>query len=46
MGKLFLKYTGGLIALYVVVYNGSRSGQVITSGANGYSRAVRTLQGR
>lgn len=46
MGKLFLKYTGGLIALYVIVYNGSRSGQVITAGANGYSSAVRTLQGR
>lgn len=40
------KYGAGLIALYLVVANGSRFGQVITSGANGISGVTRTLQGR
>lgn len=46
MGRMALKYFGGLIALYVVVYNGSNAGRVITSGAGGISTVARTLQGR
>lgn len=41
-----LKYGAGLIALYVVVANGSNFGQVITSGAEGASKITKTLQGR
>lgn len=41
-----LAYAGGLIALYLVVYNGSKSGQVITAGANGLGTSVRAFQGR
>jgi len=41
-----LKYGTGLIALYVIVANGSSFGQVIAAGANGASHVTRTLQGR
>ena len=40
------KYFAGLIALYVVVANGSQFGQVISAGAEGTSRVTRALQGR
>jgi hypothetical protein len=41
-----LKYGASLIALYIVVANGSGWGQVITSGANGAVNLTKTLQGR
>ncbi len=44
--KSFLGYTAGLIALYIVVYNGSRAGTVISQGAAGASSFAKTLQGR
>lgn len=40
------KYGAGLIALYLIVANGSKFGQVITAGANGVSGVTKTLQGR
>lgn len=46
MVKQLTKYGAGLIALYIVVANGSRFGQVIASGAKGVSDVSRTLQGR
>lgn len=46
MTRKLLVWTGGLIALFVVVNNASRSGQVISAGAAGGSKLVRTLQGR
>lgn len=41
-----LKYGAGLIALYLVVYNGSKSGTVVTAGAKGISTVTKTFQGR
>lgn len=46
MGKQSLKYFGGLIALYVVVANGSGFGSAFSAGARGVSDVTRTLQGR
>lgn len=46
MLRQLAKYGTGLIALYVVVANGSNFGQVIAAGAEGTSRVTRTLQGR
>lgn len=46
MGKKVLGYTGGLIALYLLVANGSQAGNLITQGASGGSKIIGTLQGR
>jgi hypothetical protein len=46
MGKHALKYAGGLIALYIVVANGSGFGTAISAGARGASDLTRSLQGR
>lgn len=46
MLKKTLGYTTGLIALYLIVFNGSKSGQVIKEGAAGFSTVTKTLQGR
>jgi hypothetical protein len=46
MLKQSLRYGAGLIALYVVVANGSNFGGVISAGAEGASKVTRTLQGR
>lgn len=40
------KYGAGLIALYLVVYNGSKAGTVISGGASGIATDVKALQGR
>lgn len=37
---------GGLVALYIVVFNGSKAGAVLKAGADGSSKFVKTLQGR
>jgi hypothetical protein len=41
-----LKYGAGLIALYLIVYNGSRSGTVFREGAKGVGGVVKSFQGR
>lgn len=41
-----LKYGASLIALYLVVANGTQMGQLIAKGATGASDITRTLQGR
>ncbi len=46
MFKQTMRYGAGLIALYVVVANGSRFGEVIAAGADGASKVTKTLQGR
>lgn len=46
MGRKALTYGAGLIALYLVVYNGSKSGRVVSAGAKGSATVIRTLQGR
>ncbi|WP_367575281.1 hypothetical protein [Streptomyces griseoaurantiacus] len=44
--RVYAKYFSGLIALYLVVYNGSKSGIVMKEGAAGVSKVAKTLQGR
>ena len=46
MIKKFGSDGAGLIALYIVVANGSQFGQVMSAGAAGASTLTRTLQGR
>jgi len=46
MVKQLAKYGAGLIALYIVVANGSKFGNVIDKGASGASKVTKTLQGR
>jgi hypothetical protein len=40
------KWGAGLIALYIIVYNASKSGIVMKEGASGSSKVIKTLQGR
>lgn len=40
------KWTAGLIALYIIVYNASKSGIVMKQGAAGSAKVIKTLQGR
>lgn len=40
------KWGAGLIALYIIVYNASKSGIVMKEGAAGSSKVIKTLQGR
>ena len=44
--KQYGKYFAGLIALYVVVANGSNFGTAFSAGANGVANVTKTLQGR
>lgn len=37
---------GGLIALYLLVYNGTNSGNVINAAASGGTNVIKALQGR
>lgn len=46
MGQRFLKYGGGLIALYLVVSYATGAGKVINSSASGAKNLVRAFQGR
>jgi hypothetical protein len=41
-----IKYSAGLIALYLVVRNGTNSGRAMRSAAAGGSSVIRALQGR
>lgn len=44
--RVALKYGATLIALYIVVYNGSKAGTVMKSGAAGIATVTAKLQGR
>lgn len=46
MGRKFIAYTGGLIALYIVAAHASNMGRLFTAGGQGGSQFVKTLQGR
>lgn len=40
------KYGAVLIAVYLVVYNGSKAGTVLTKGASGGRDLIKAFQGR
>jgi hypothetical protein len=44
--RVYAKYGAGLIALYLVVYNASKSGIVLKEGSAGVSKITKTFQGR
>lgn len=44
--RVYGKYMAGLIVLYLVVYNASKTGIVLKEGANGVVKVTKTLQGR
>lgn len=44
--KQGLKYGAGLIALYLVVANGTKSGRAIRAGAAGGTSLIKAFQGR
>lgn len=44
--KNSLKYGAALIAVYLIVYNGSKSGVVLSKGASGGSQIIKAFQGR
>lgn len=44
--RVYGKWTAGLIALYLVVYNASKAGILMKEGAAGGSKVIKTLQGR
>lgn len=46
MIRQLAKYGAGLIALYIVVYNASGAGSLLTKGAAGVQGITKTLQGR
>jgi hypothetical protein len=44
--RIYAKYGAGLIALYLIVYNGSKSGVVMKEGAAGGVKVIKAFQGR
>ncbi|MFD9837050.1 hypothetical protein [[Kitasatospora] papulosa] len=44
--RIYAKYAAGLIALYLIVYNGCKSGVVMKEGAAGGVKLVKAFQGR
>ncbi len=44
--KHVLKYSAGLIALYLVVANGTKAGRAFRSGSRGTATIVKAFQGR
>ena len=44
--KTYMKYGAGLIALYVVVANGTKFGTAVRAGAAGGVSLVKAFQGR
>ncbi len=44
--KVYAKYGAGLIALYLVVANGTKAGRAFRSGAAGGVSLVKAFQGR
>lgn len=41
-----LKWTGGLIALYLALYYATGAGNLLKTGGSVYAQGVKTLQGR
>jgi hypothetical protein len=46
MGKQALKYSVGMISLFLLVKNASGTGTLFDSGARGISTVTKTFQGR
>lgn len=46
MGRQFLKYSAGLIGLYLLVAYATGSGKVISSASSGAANLVKTFQAR
>lgn len=44
--RVYAKYAASLIALYLVVYNGTKAGKLLTDGAKGAGVIIKDLQGR
>lgn len=44
--KTYGKYAAGLIALYVVVANGTKFGTAVRAGASGSVNVIKAFQGR
>lgn len=44
--KQYAKYGAGLIALYLVVANGTKAGTAFRAGASGVGTVVKAFQGR
>lgn len=44
--KKAVTWGGGLIALYLAVSYGTNTGRVISAGANGGAKIIRSFQGR
>lgn len=44
--KTYAKYGAGLIALYLVVANGTRFGTAVRAGAAGGTSIIKAFQGR
>lgn len=44
--KTYGKYAAGLVALYLVVANGTKAGRAVRAGAAGTATVVRAFQGR
>jgi hypothetical protein len=44
--RTYAKYFFGAVVLYVIVANGTRSGQVISSASSGAVNFTKALQGR
>lgn len=46
MGRVFLKYSAGLIGLYLLVAYATGSGELVKNGSSGAALLVRSFQGR
>ena len=46
MFRKAMGYGAGLIALYLVVFNGSKAGTLFKAGASGVATDVKAFQGR
>lgn len=46
MGNKMLKYSFGLIAIYLAVAYASGSGRVLSSGSSGATNIIKAFQGR
>ena len=44
--RQLLRYSAGLIALYIVVHNGTNSGKLFKEGSTGAALVAKTFQGR
>jgi hypothetical protein len=46
VGRQFLKYGFGAIALYLLVSNGSNGGDLFLKGASGTGKVINAFQGK